>query len=87
MGTRQGHYFLVLHLSPDQSVRYKSIATQTISEDNQDAEEIPDAAAEKADSLMPFCMQRFSRTRPMHQQEYSDSWLELEMTTAIFRIM
>ena len=33
-------------------MRYKSIATQTISEDDPDAEEIPDAAAEEADSLM-----------------------------------
>ena len=54
VGSRQGHYFVVLHLRPDRSVGHKSIATQTISEDDPAAGEIPDAAAEEADSLMPF---------------------------------
>ena len=54
VGSRQGHYFVVLHLRPDRSVGHKSIATQTISEDDPAAGEIPDAAAEEADSLMPL---------------------------------
>ena len=54
VGSRQGHYFVVLHLYPDRSVGHKSIATQTISEGDPVAGEIPDATAEKADSLMPL---------------------------------
>ena len=34
VGSRRGHYFVVLHLRPDRSVENKSIATQTISEDD-----------------------------------------------------
>ena len=54
MGSRKGNYFLVLHLYPDRSVGHKSIATQTIREGDTIAGEIPDATAEKADSLMPL---------------------------------
>ena len=54
VGSRKGHYFLVLHLYPDRSVSHKSIATQTISEGDPIAGEIPDETAEKADSLMPL---------------------------------
>ena len=44
----------MLHLRPDHSVGYKSIATQTISEDDPVAGEIPDAEGEEAESLMPL---------------------------------